>query len=152
MIRWSHTVACLLTLTVSAVAPHSAEAAPVTEMCGSSCTRFMPRARASPWRQVPATPAEASELAPKDSMYSQLGVSAEGFEYTVQPIEAWLALRDLRVVLLRTCHVQIEGEAELLVTFLDADAKRVHVSGRSHGAPTRRKGASVPRPSLAFVA
>ncbi|MBM4060885.1 MAG: carboxypeptidase regulatory-like domain-containing protein [Planctomycetes bacterium] len=64
----------------------------------------------------------------------QLGVTADGFEYAVGPIEAWLAERELRVVLLRTCHVQIEGEAELAVTFFDGDGRRVDVSGRSHGA------------------
>ena len=36
----------------------SAEAAPVIDRCGSTCTRFMPRARASAWRQIPATPEE----------------------------------------------------------------------------------------------
>ena len=54
---------------------HSAEQAPVTDRCGSICTRFMPRLRASAWRLTPHTPPEASTLAPNESTYSQSGVS-----------------------------------------------------------------------------
>ncbi len=56
---------------------HSAEQAPVTERCGSICTRFMPRARASAWRLTPQTPPEASTLAPNETRYSHSGVSGE---------------------------------------------------------------------------
>jgi hypothetical protein len=41
-------------------------AAPVTDRCGSTCTRFMPRTRASAWRQMPTTPPEASMLEPQE--------------------------------------------------------------------------------------
>ena len=45
---------------------HSADTAPVTERCGSTCTLLSPRARASAWRHTPATPAEASALFPQE--------------------------------------------------------------------------------------
>ena len=48
------------------IGTHSAEQAPVIDRCGSTCTRFMPRTRASAWRQTPTTPPEASILAPQE--------------------------------------------------------------------------------------
>jgi hypothetical protein len=47
------------------IGTHSAERAPVTERCGSTCTRFIPRTRASASRHTPVTPDEASWLAPQ---------------------------------------------------------------------------------------
>ena len=49
------------------IGTHSAAQAPVTERCGSICTRFIPRTLASALRLTPMTPAEASVLAPKES-------------------------------------------------------------------------------------
>ena len=48
------------------IGTHSAEHAPVTDRCGSTCTRFIPRTRAFAWRQTPPTPPEASMLEPQE--------------------------------------------------------------------------------------
>jgi hypothetical protein len=66
--------------------------------------------------------------------FVQLGVSGEGLVYVTKPIEDWLRERDLRIVVQRTCHVQIEGEAGLVVTFLDGDGKRLMVTSQTQGA------------------
>ncbi len=48
------------------IGTHSAEHAPVTDRCGSTWTRFMPRMRAFACRQTPTTPPEASTFAPQE--------------------------------------------------------------------------------------
>jgi hypothetical protein len=48
------------------IGTHCAEQAPVTDRCGSTCTRFMPRTRAFEWRQMPTTPPEASMFEPHE--------------------------------------------------------------------------------------
>ena len=47
------------------IGTHSADSAPVIDRCGSTCTRFAPRTRASASRQMPTTPPEASTLLPQ---------------------------------------------------------------------------------------
>ena len=47
------------------IGTHSPDKAPVTDRCGSTCTRFNPRERASACLQTPETPPEASLLLPK---------------------------------------------------------------------------------------
>lgn len=66
--------------------------------------------------------------------FVQLGVSGDGLVYVTKPIEDWLRDRDLRIVVQRTCHAQIEGEAGITVTFLDGDGKRVMVTSQTQGA------------------
>jgi hypothetical protein len=48
------------------IGTHCAEQAPVTDRCGSTWTRFMPRTRAAAWRQTPTTPPDASTFAPHE--------------------------------------------------------------------------------------
>ena len=60
------------------IGTHSAEQPPVTDRCGSNCTRLTPcSTRAAAWRQTPHTPPEASMLLPKDRMYLLRGVSGQ---------------------------------------------------------------------------
>jgi hypothetical protein len=57
------------------IGSHSAEHAPVTERCGSTWIRFMPRTRACAWRQTPTTPPDASTFEPHEIRKSHSGVS-----------------------------------------------------------------------------
>ena len=63
----------------------------------------------------------------------QLGVSGEDIDYQVRPIEDWLKEQDLRIVVSRTCHVQIEGDAGLEVKFADAAGKQLFVMSQTQG-------------------
>jgi len=58
----------------------------------------------------------------------RLGIAKEGWVYANQLVEQWSPDgSDVRVVLTRMCSLRVEGAADLVVQFLDADGSRLHV-------------------------
>lgn len=72
----------------------------------------------------------ALQQAPRRNV--RLGVAKEGWLYAVQSIEQWTKDgADLRIVMSRLCAVRVEGEADLVVQFLDADGSLLHAATHS---------------------
>lgn len=58
----------------------------------------------------------------------RLGIAKDGWVYQNQLVEQWTPDgREIRVVLTRMCSLRVEGAADLVVQFLDADGSLLHV-------------------------
>ena len=57
----------------------------------------------------------------------RLGIAKEGWVFANQLVEQWTPDgREIRVVLTRMCSLRVEGAADLVVQFLDADGSLLH--------------------------
>lgn len=109
-----------------------------TPIAGASVTTWLAVASAETHVAGPSATSDAIgafELANAPHRGVRLCVAKDGWVAVMQPIEVWSQTgADLRIVLDRLCAVRIEGEAELVVQFLDADGKALWAECTSQNA------------------